>query len=82
MTHDYSLLLERIAFSLERMADLQDVMSRLQAQILVQGEQLLESNKRGIDTQVRVAAIYEMVTLTNRNEKDDANYDTNRRTTK
>lgn len=73
---NYMPVLERIAIALEKMANHQDVMSRLQAQILVQGEMLLELNKRGITTQERTAAIYEMVTLT---KLDDADFDANRR---
>lgn len=61
--------LDRIAIALEEMNKHQEAMSRIQAQILVQGEKVLELSIRGVTAQERTAAIYEMVTLTKRNEE-------------
>lgn len=60
--------LDRIAIALEEMNKNQEATSRIQAQILVQGELSLELSTRAITAQERTAAIYEMVTLTKLNE--------------
>ncbi len=74
--------LDRIAIALEEMNKHQEAMSRVQAQILVQGDMSLELNTRAITAQERTAAIYEMVTLTKCNEIDYDDHGTNRRITK